>query len=225
MKLFFGGNAGEIVGPAGAGKSSLAELINRSQNGVRAGASVWRLPRRKLAETFVRFFPELVRLRLEHDDFALTDMKRLIRLETLYRKLTANGAGASGQRSAPLILMDEGLIFTLAKIRVERGYFPRWLDDSRLAPAERWGKVLKMIVWLDAPDEFLIDRIRRREKTHRMKFRSAHEIEVFLDRYRAAYESVFERLRGAVDFKILRFDTARHGAEEIASRIVPQIFA
>ena len=47
-----------------------------------------------------------------------------------------------------------------------------------------------MVIWLDAPDEILLDRIRNRQQEHIVKTQPATIGYEFLDRYRAEYEFI-----------------------------------
>lgn len=209
----------EIIGPAGSGKSTLTQLLRNKQT-VRAGLSVWGLPLPLLLRTAVLTFPTLLRLyaypRLRWDDLKLVIQHNAL-LQLLRRERTAGHAA---------LLLDEGNLFAIAKLRA----FGRnvatadscepWLQKLVDATAPE----LDAVIWLDAPDSILAQRIREREKDHRMKNKSDAEIENHLSLYRSSFERVVEELRrrNRDGLKVLRFSTDQLPVEQIADSIMAQ---
>ena len=213
----------EIVGPAGAGKSTLARVLGGRGAGVRAGLGVWGLPLTVLAAGAAASLPRLAgacaRRRLRRDEAGL-----VVRLCALHRLL---GRAALGGHDA--VLLDEGAVFALAKL----GAFERAAEGAAGEPAGGaesggwalsllggWASRLDAVVWLDAPDAVLAARLRRRPKPHRMKDRPDAEIYEFLSRYRAAYGRVVSELTRRQNLRVFRFDTERESAEAVAGRVL-----
>jgi hypothetical protein len=72
----------------------------------------------------------------------------------------------------------------------ERSPFHRdWLRSL-----EWWSRRLDAVVWVDAPDVTLAERIRSRAKSHRAKHASDGVMSEFLSCYRAAFAAVVARL-------------------------------
>lgn len=204
----------EIVGPAGAGKSTLAAALGRRGEGVRAGLGVWRLPARLLLSSALRSLPQLLGMYRGGRPPGFQEAALVVRLNALGRLV-----GREAARRHRFLLLDEGTVFALAKLDAfgRAGGRPRGL-------VERWAGVLDAVVWLDAPDEVLARRIRGRAKPHRMKARTDEEIKAFLARYRESYERVVAELGAGGRLKVIRVSTAdgetpERTAERVLSRI------
>ncbi len=204
----------EIVGPAGVGKSALAVELSKMPGRIRTGLSVWRLPRADLAATALRSAPRLARWRAAFPKAPLTELKHLIRLETLRRRI-------DGDRRASVI--DEGPIFAVAQIRYSRGTFPDWMSDPEFSPIPAWAPMFGLIVCLDAPDRLLVERIRERAKEHRMKERPAPEIEKFVTDYREALRETIGRFGREGAFRMIAFDTSLEPASQIAEALAARL--
>jgi hypothetical protein len=204
----------EIIGPSGAGKSALSALLNRPGSGIRAGVTIWKLSRPLLAGSLLLSLPALVRLRLGDPELSYEEAKQIVRLRAFGRYLGAS----RGERDAAL-LFDEGAVFALSQLRSGRLRYSARLAGWEEKVLASWAASLDAVIWLDAPDEVLIARVRSRAKAHRMKERPDAEIVEFLARYRSAYEMVVERLRRGGRLRVLRFDTAADSLEEIAGRL------
>ena len=204
----------EIVGPAGAGKSTLAHAIKGRGAGVRAGLSVWGLPKRLLLAGAVASLPRLVGLCRGGRLVGLEEAELVVRLEALARRV-----GRESSRRHKLLLLDEGPVFALAKLHT--------LGDGRETCAgeltERYAGRLDAVVWLDAPDAVLARRIRERDKPHRMKARTDEEIVAFLVRYRESYERVLAQMCARRDLRIIRVGTDGETPERVAERVLSAI--
>ena len=202
----------EIVGPAGAGKSTLAEALGRRGGGVRAGLGVWRLPARLLVSSALGSLPQLLRMCRGGGRPGLQELALVVRLNALGRLVGREAAGRER-----FVLLDEGTVFALAKLDA----FGR--AEGRLRGlVERWAGVLDAVVWLDAPDEVLARRIRARSKPHRMKARTDEEISAFLARYRESYERVVAELGAGGRLRVIRLST---GDGETPERIAERALA
>lgn len=205
----------EIVGPAGAGKSTLTKLLRERNATIRTGLSIWGLPRRLLGTSTFWSLPDLVALtrrgKITHED-----LKLVIQINALGRLLRRESE--KGYRG---LVLDEGGVFGLAKLRA-------FGSGSRVSASLGWmsglldqvGPTLDAIIWLDAPNAVLTGRIRERDKPHRTKNLSDAEICDHLDRYRDAFERVVAELSQRSQIKIIRFRTDRDLLEDIAKHIL-----
>ena len=129
--------------------------------------------------------------------------------------------------SGQLVLLDEGPVYALAKLEAysqaakDAGAFGALWREA----LARWRTTLDVIVWLDAPDELLVHRIRTRAKAHRVKTVAALEAACFLSRYRAAYGTVVTRLCISGGPRLLKFDTSIGTAAEQAVRLTAALDA
>src|SRR5687767_14222371 len=101
----------EIIGPAGAGKSTLAGLLRGRDPTIRTGLSIWGLPLHLLGAGTFSSLPDLVSL-LSRRRFSLEDLKLVIQISALRRLLSRES-----EKGYQALLLDEGGVFGLAKLR------------------------------------------------------------------------------------------------------------
>jgi hypothetical protein len=182
----------ELVGPAGVGKSALAERLLARHDVVRA--SVWNLPRALLLESGVRSLPQLLRLCIVTRSLPGEELKQIVRLNALRLFVRRKVAGAR------VVVLDEGPVFALSWLRVF-GH-PR-LQNGRAEPWWRatyavWAVLLDRLVLLDAPEPVLTSRIRGRHKPADVfRHMADGEIRDLVARYRIAFERVLGGLADA----------------------------
>jgi len=217
---------GEIIGPSGAGKSTLSNLLNSMNAPIVAGITIWGLPRWILAKSSFVSFPAFVGMVIEDGAFNIENGKQIIRLHAFYdyfrlsilRKRTIENGVSMKPKNA--FFLDEGVVFALTKINTEHQNLQRSLKQWEKNVLNRWSKMLDTIVWLDAPNSILIERIRSRSKSHRMKYESDDKINEFLTRYRAAYLRTVTRLQARGNLRVLKFDTQERSPESIADELI-----
>ena len=84
---------------------------------------------------------------------------------------------------------------------------------------ELWAGELGAIVWLDAPDEVLWDRINGRDQWHGTKGERADVGRRFIALYRGLFEDVLHRIEILGGPQIVRFDTSRMSGERLAAEV------
>lgn len=205
----------EIIGPAGAGKSTLTGLLGGRDVRIKTGLSIWGLPLPLLATGTFSSLTDLVAL-FGTRRFSLEDLKLVIQINTLRQLLRRES-----EKGYRLLLLDEGEVFGLARLRAFRtgsvaSDSAAWMSSllNRVAPT------LDVVIWLDAPDAVLAQRIRERDKPHRTKNLRESEICEHLGRYRAAFEQVMTELTRRSPLKVITFRTDRQPLEEIANQIL-----
>jgi deoxyadenosine/deoxycytidine kinase len=212
----------EIVGPAGAGKTSLCQAMVQSSQGFRE-SHFPDVRKPSDAPFFVwnglQLLPRVLRLTI-HSDRRLSRRKLawlciLNGWPTVLRK--------EMKTRGQVIVLDQGPVFLLTEICELAPHSP-YAESARKMWRTlygRWASVLDAIVWLDTNDRFLLQRIRTRNKPHPVKDESAEKAIPFLDRYRVAYEHCLSLLRASNPYlQILRFDTNSATAAEIANDLV-----
>src|SRR2546425_11413410 len=136
----------ELVGPAGVGKSALAQRLLARPDVVRA--SVWNLPAALLIESAVRSLPLLLRLCVVTRALPREELKQIVRLNALRLFISRRVAGAA------VVVLDEGPVFALSWLRVfghprlQNGRAEPWW----LATYAVWAALLDRVVLLDAPE-------------------------------------------------------------------------
>ena len=208
----------ELIGPAGAGKTSLLRAIAQQTPTVRTDVRLGRLRTLPVvAWTAIALTPASLELFFTDAGLLWSGVRHLWRLGAFPSELER----ARGSRHHT-ILLDEGPLFSLGRLSV----FQRasegsgWLARAWSAQVERWSGILTGVVLLDADNETLAQRIRYRPKDHLIKTGSDREVFGFLDRYRAAYRDIVTRLTASGRVQVLEFDTASRPFEQIATDIV-----
>ena len=204
----------EIIGPAGAGKSTLAGLLRGRDATIKTGLSIWGLPVHLLGTSAFFSLPDLVSL-FGHRKFSLEDLKLVVQINALRRLLRRE----SGKGYQALVL-DEGGVFGLTKLRAFGAGSATdsiaWMSSL----FKQVGPTLDAVIWLDAPDAVLTRRIRERDKPHRTKNLPEAEMCEHLARYRAAFERVMDELIRRNAVKVIKFRTDREPLEDIANQIL-----
>jgi shikimate kinase len=181
----------ELVGLAGVGKSTLARELVAGRPDLQLGLPLSRLrSARAQAEAVRPFVMPYLRHAAGTAWFPRYQVRGLGYLQAWRRSLDQVPEGVA------YVVLDHGPLFWLTTLDAlgprltSTAAFRRWwhrtLDD--------WAGLLDVVVWLDAPDELLMQRIRARAQRHVLLGASDHDSEVFLARYRASYELVREQL-------------------------------
>ena len=85
---------------------------------------------------------------------------------------------------------------------------------------KQWASTLDAVIWLDAPDSVLDQRINSRDQRHSVKGKNESEVVHFLARYRTSYEETLAKLGTAGGPRLLQFDTSRTSIEQVADEIL-----
>jgi broad-specificity NMP kinase len=206
----------EIIGPAGAGKTSLTSLLRQNKN-VRAGLSLWGLSLASIARGVVSSGPILFAFCRERKYFGWDDVKLIIQHNALLHLVRLESS-----KGYQAVLLDEGTVFALAKLQA---FGP---GDEAPAESNSWMRslfnklapTLDAVVWLDAPDAVLAQRIREREKPHRIKNGSDSDIQNHVKLYRNSFERVVSELSRRNGLKVYRFSTDQEPMEAIAQKVL-----
>ena len=211
----------EVVGPAGAGKTSLARALTQSNERLVEGA---KLRARSIPNIpfFVRnaFFllPTFLQQYRNGRGFTWQEIKAIVHLRGWHRVLRRRVANGT------ITILDQGPIFMLTRLRVlgpeniKRQGFDRWWNGM----FKQWSHELDLVIWLDAPDAILLERIHSRNKRHTVKEESEKDAHEFMARYRTSYEEVISALRANDGPRVVRFDTARQSPGEITDKVLTE---
>jgi shikimate kinase len=211
----------EIVGPAGAGKTTLYFALSFNNESIHPG-NFPDVRKISAAPFFIwnglRISPALLGLS-RHNGRNLT-LREFAWLSILYGW---PGILRKEPKKNKVVILDQGPVYLLTEISE---FGPEYLggqtaEDLWQELYSRWADALDMIVWLDAPDADLLKRIRSRDKGHVVKNESDETTLEFLNRYRKAYERIISNLSANhPDLKILRFDTTQMLPEEITNQLL-----
>ena len=210
----------ELVGPAGAGKTTLLRTLSRRNPAIQIGSEI-ELQKIKYAPVFLRNFISLLPIflrQLRHgQSFTWDEVKYLVYLQG-WSKVLLKEAG-SGNAA---ILLDHGPVFKLATLnefgpeKLKADSFETWWDNM----FKQWALTLNMVVWLDAPNAVLENRINSRDQRHLVKGKNESEVVQFLARYRASYEETLSKLKTHGGPLLLQFDTSQTSIEKVADEIL-----
>jgi deoxyadenosine/deoxycytidine kinase len=206
----------EIVGPAGAGKTALLRTMGRDSR-IRAGLRIERTRHffEMLAHT-AALIPAAVALLGDGRGPFWPGLLHFVRLRTLPQAIARAAAERPG-----VILLDEGPVFSLGRLSVfqQANQGGDRLARHWRAEVNRWTKLLDGVIWIDAADPVLAERIRTRRKEHRVKGGSDSEVTSFLNRYRVAYREILSVLRESGRVRVVEIDTATATIEQVAARV------
>jgi shikimate kinase len=212
----------ELVGPAGAGKTSLARTLGSRNKRIRIIDPPYFRKIEKLPFFIwntLSLLPTFFNLYFHHGGTSPT-RRHFVWMATLngwHKKFHNMG------NDHTIILLDQGPIFFMAQLfflgpECLRSHKAR-IWQGRMY--KKWAVTLDTVLFLDASDSQLMERIRGREKEHIMKKKPVSGVSEFLAQYRLAYKGVISNLAANNhDLKVLYFDTTQFSLEETANRIL-----
>lgn len=214
----------EVVGPAGAGKTTLCRELTRRAARVRL-ENFPDVHKPADAPFFLsnglQLIPRLLALPRNRS-------RRLTRREFAWMSIL-NGWPALLRKEAErggVIVLDQGPVYLLAETRL---FGPEYLKRDSAhrfwqSLFERWEAALHTVFYLDADNEVLLDRIRSRGQEHIVKAESKTTVFEFLDRYRAEYEFILSALTAKDrNLRILRIDTGNRQTQAIIEDILLEL--
>lgn len=210
----------ELVGPAGAGKTTLSRVLSQHDEKIWVAADL-ELRKMKHMPIFVGNAPVLLPVllrRFRHSRwFTWDEIKAIVYLKAWPRVLRQPATN-----DGTTILLDHGPIFKLATLhafgpeRLKSERFKNWWDTM----FEQWASTLDLIIWLDTSDTDLMERINTRTQRHAVKGKPEQEASEFLARYRTSYEQILARLATYGGPPLLQFDTSQASIEQIVDEVM-----
>lgn len=202
----------EMIGPAGAGKSSLARELRRQLYSVRTSLS-WQEGKCLCLMILLRRLPQIVKSLL--NNVPVGHLKVAISTETVLMLL--HPSRRSHWIFGRSVIMEIGPAFHLAFLEKESPQFNRkWLDDLRY----RLRESIDLVLWLDASNDLLLSRINDRPKMHRIKNAALKDAERFLDDYRKSFTDIIGN--EGKSLSVINIDTGNLSVAESAVIVISQ---
>ena len=143
-----------------------------------------------------------------------TELKLLVYVMEWPRRLKSRAEYRTG-----LTLIDQGPVYALARlghsdtpIRGTEPHQPWWESMVDL-----WAANLDVVIWIDAPNQVLWERVNQRSRAHEIKGQSYSIAMAYIDRYRAAYEPILRSIERHEGTRVLRYDSSRWQPVEMAA--------
>jgi len=208
----------EIVGPAGAGKTTLYHMLGSSSASIQLGnfpdvRNMSDMP--FFLTNGLELLPAILRL--------LWKRKTLTRREFAWLCILHGWSARLRKEFDQVIVLDQGPVYLLTEMQEFGSKCLQGHDAEDLWRDLylQWAATLDVIIWLDAKDADLTERIRARDKEHTVKYESTETTSVFLSRYRKAYKCAISSLsKNCPKLKILCFDTSQKEPQEIAGQLM-----
>ena len=210
----------ELVGPAGAGKTTLSKALRQRSGKIVIGPEI-SLRKMESVFIFLTYFPTvlpfLFRWKRNCRWFTWDEIKAMIYLKGWQRVLKRQAA-----KNGVTVLLDHGPVFKLATLYAfgpecfRSKVAEKWLSDV----IRQWAVLLDAIIWLDAPDSILENRINAREQRHVVKGETELKVSQFLARYRASYQHMITSLTVKDGPALYPFDTRQTSLEEVVEKIL-----
>lgn len=210
----------ELIGPSGAGKTTLAEALRQQNHDIHIVSHPDFRALRHIP-FFLRhtlpLMPDLACLQMSRDEqsFDPRDLLRMVILGGWHRKLKGQA------RNGGVLLLDQGPVYMLAWFLGFGSLRFRNVGTNRLwkKTCKQWTDTLDMVVWIDAPDETLVKRVRSRQCWHGNKERSDLSASRFLAHWRSSLEYAVSSLIVGGKPTVLRVNSGEESPEVIVDRI------
>lgn len=208
----------ELVGPAGAGKTTLARGASQADASIKSGLSLWGLPKRRLLRSAIALLPTILSAGIDRAPLKAAEIAQMVRLGAL-RQVVEEEA-----RHHRVLLLDEGPVFALSWLDV---FFSR---NGNHVPAswrqrviDQWATLLDVVVFIDATDITLANRIRTRDKPHMVKGLSDAEIFGFAAGFRRAFERTIGELAQVGHLAVDTLSTETGPQDEHTARLMSRL--
>ena len=210
----------EIVGLAGAGKTTLVRLMSQLNGNIQVGPEL-KLRKIDHIPTFIAqtysLLPVLFQQYPGSRWFTWDEIKSMAYLKGWPQLLSRQAMNQNA-----VILLDHGPVFKLATLhafgpeRLRNRSNEKWWD----AMFEQWAQALDVVVWLDAPDTVLRNRINNRVQKHAVKGKSQQEAHNFLALYRESYEQILASLKTRKGPAFFQIDTFSNPIEHVLDEVL-----
>lgn len=215
----------EIIGPAGAGKTTLRNAIIRKMPQIQNEPlpPVWN------ASYYPFFIKNIIQIAPLIILSPKNNSRNLTRRELAWMAIL-NGwfqlLKKSQRKNSGIIILDQGPIFLMT---ILKGFGPEFINQTYLYSwwkkiFQQWSQTLDLVIWLDAADETLIERIDDRESDHIIKGKTGLEVNIFFKKFRSIFENIMEiMLSKNAKIGLIKIDTAQNSIDQVIEKVVSEL--
>jgi hypothetical protein len=140
----------------------------------------------------------------------------------IYLKIWHHFLEKQARNKYKVTLLDHGPIFRLTWLRefgpeiTNSQRFGSWWEST----LDQWAATLDSIIWLDAPNDTLMERINARKRWHPVKGKSKSEMVEFLLHSRILFEQTLSKFTAERSINLIRFNTEEESQDKIIKKIL-----
>ena len=208
----------EIIGPAGAGKTTLLRALSRRRKTIKPGIHPSKI---KQFPFFIRNMFSLLPPYLRQYGHSRWFNWREIR-SMAYLKATLQVLEQQAANNGMVTVLDHGPMYRLAFLRA---LGPEITTSQRYTKWWRsllneWTATIDIVIWLDAPNDILLERIRARDQRLSIEDKCDQEAYGYLIQYRTFLEDIIAESVTDRRVTLLRFDTNQESVEQIVDEVL-----
>lgn len=208
----------ELIGPAGAGKTTILRALGQRHKKIQLDFHPSKLRQFPffINNTF-SLLPTYLRQYRHSRWFSWRETRSMACL-----KAGLHALGRQSSNHDTVTVLDHGPIYRLAFLRAlgpeitTSQPYERWWASL----LNQWTEVITLIIWLDAPNVVLQERIRARNSRHTIKEKPEPEAYAFLNDYRSFLEQTIAEVMADRQVTLLRFDTNDESVNQIVDKIL-----
>lgn len=217
----------EFVGLPGSGKSSVTKLL-LTQSSTFVASKRLKLGSLKDAPRLAYYGLQIAPLLFDgfwkERRYTRDEAKQLVYLHSMAPFISRQTLSRDGTDQAAL-LIDQGPIYYLTHLKAfgptsgNDDRFNRWYKKMLL----QWAKTLDIIIWLDGPDDLLLQRVMQRDKWHPLKGGSQKQAKGMLLRHRISLTKVIHLMQESASIQMVTYQTELHSARSIADDVLNRL--
>jgi deoxyadenosine/deoxycytidine kinase len=208
----------EIIGPAGAGKTTLLRALSQRHKKIRPGIHPSRIRQVPFFISNTFFFLPTFLGQYSHSRW----FNRRETRSMAYLKAELQVLEQQASNNGTVTILDHGPIYRLAFLRAlgpeitKSQIYTSWWATL----LNQWLATIDIVIWLDAPNTVLLERIRARNTRHTIKEKCEQEAYKYLSHYRTFLEQIIAESVTDRWITLLRFDTNQESVEQMVDEIL-----